>query len=95
MLYSNHTYAMAVKSGFYQAPSSSEKKIEKLQKKALRIMSFSDFKEPSSPLFKEWKILKIKDIVEIQNCLLSYSFLKGKLPKSFDNFLPRCSDIIN
>ena len=26
-------------------------------------MSFSD--EPSSPLFKEWKILKIKDIVEI------------------------------
>ena len=56
-------------------------------------MSFSDFKEPSSPLFKEWKILKIKDIVEIQNCLLSYSFLKGKLPKSFDNFLQRCSDI--
>ena len=68
-------------------------KVEKLQKKALRIMSFSDFKEPSSPLFKEWKILKIKDIVEIQNCLLSYSFLKGKLPKSFDNFLQRCSDI--
>ena len=68
-------------------------KIEKLQKKALRIMSFSDFKEPSSPLFKEWKILKIKDIVEIQNCLLCYSFLKGKLPKSFDNFLQRCSDI--
>ena len=65
-------------------------KVEKLQKKALRIMSFSDFKEPSSPLFKEWKILKIKDI---QNCLLSYSFLKGKLPKSFDNFLQRCSDI--
>ena len=56
-------------------------------------MSFSDFKEPSSPLFKEWKILKIKDIVEIQNCLLSYSFLKGKLPKSFDNFFLRCSDI--
>ena len=27
-----------------------------------------------------------KDIVEIQNSLLSYLFLKGKLPKSFDNF---------
>ena len=40
-------------------------KLEKLQKKALRIMSFSDFKEPSSPLFKEWRILKIKDIIEI------------------------------
>ena len=68
-------------------------KVEKLRKKTLRIMYFSDFKEPSSPLFKVWKILKIKDIVEIQNCLLSYSFLKGKLPKSFDNFLQRCSDI--
>ena len=44
-------------------------------------------------LFKEWKILKIKDIVEIQNCLLSYLFFKEKLPKSFDNFLQRCSNI--
>ena len=29
-----------------------------------------------------------KHIVETQNCLLS-----GKLPKSFDNFFLRCSDI--
>ena len=28
-------------------------KLEKLQKKALRIMSFSDLREKSSPLFKE------------------------------------------
>jgi hypothetical protein len=68
-------------------------KIEKLQKKALRILFFSDFKEPFSPLFKEWKIFKIKDIVETQYCLLSYSFLKGKLPKSFDDFFLRFSDI--
>ena len=56
-------------------------------------MSFSELQDPSSPLFKKWKILKIKDIVEIQNCPLCCSFLKGKLPKSFDNFLQRCSDI--
>ena len=70
-------------------------KIEKLQKKALRIMSFSELQDPSSPLFKKWKILKIKDIVEIQNCLFVHSFLKGKLPKSFENFFQRCSDIHN
>ena len=60
----------------------------KLQKKALRIISksFSDLREPSSPLFKEWKILKIKDIVEIQNCLFLHLFLKRKLPKSFETF---------
>ena len=43
----------------------------------------------SLPL-KEWNILEIKDI---QNCLLVYSFLKGKLPKSFENFFQQCSDI--
>ena len=83
---------MAVKSGFYLVLSS-PREIRVTSKKALRLMSFSDFKEPSSPLFKEWKILKIKDIVEAQNCLLSYSFLKGKLPKSFDNFFQKSSDI--
>ena len=56
-------------------------------------MSFSDLREPSSPLFKEWKILKIKDIVEIQNCLFVHSFLKGKLPKSFENIFQKCNTI--
>ena len=59
-------------------------KIAKLQKKALRcIISFADFREPSSPLFKKWKILKISDIDKMQNCFLVNEFLKGKLPESF------------
>ena len=70
-------------------------KLEKLQKKTLQIMSFSDLREPSSPLFKEWKILKIKDIVEIQKCLFVHSFLKGKLPKSFENIFQKCNTIPN
>ena len=61
-------------------------KIEKLQKKALQLMSFSDLHEPYSPLFKESKILKIKDIAEIENCLLVHDFLEGKLPQSFENY---------
>ena len=56
-------------------------------------MTFSDQREPSSPLFKKWKILKIKDIVNTQNCVLVHSFLKGKLPKSFENFFQKCSEI--
>ena len=68
-------------------------KIQKLQKKALRMMSFSELHESSSPLFKKWKILKIEDIVEIQKCVFVHSFLKGKLPKSFENFFIRCSDV--
>ena len=34
-------------------------------------------------LFKEWKILKIKDILEVEICLLLHDFLKAKLPQSF------------
>ena len=67
--------------------------MEVLQKKALRTMCFSDPRQPSSPLFKNWKIFKIKDIVDIQNYLIVHSFLKGKLPKSFENFFQKCSDI--
>ena len=40
--------------------TATREKMEVLQKKALRTMCFSDPREPSSPLFKEWKILKIK-----------------------------------
>ena len=80
---------------FLSSSKAIKNKIEKLQKKALRIISFSDFRDSSSPLFKKWKILKISDIVELQNCLLCHSFLNGKLPSSFETFFQRCSDIHN
>ena len=35
----------------------------------------------------------MKDIVDMQNCLLSHSFLNDRLPKSFENFFQKCSDI--
>ena len=55
-----------------------------LQKNAVRIMTFSDFKAHSEPLFKQLAILKFKDNVILQNCLFVYDFLKGNLPSSFD-----------
>ena len=61
-------------------------RIKKLQKKTLGVIFFADFQARSSPLFTKWKILKIKDLVEMQNILLVHSFLKGELPKSFGIF---------
>ena len=79
---------------WYQSNSKTmREKIEILQKKALRIMYYSDSGEPSLPLFKEWKILNSKDIADIQNCLFVHSFLKGKLSKWFENFCKKCSNI--
>ena len=40
---------------FLSSSKAIKNKIEKLQKKALRIISFSDFRDSSSPLFKKWK----------------------------------------
>ena len=57
--------------------------------KALQIISFSEFWAYSSPLFKKWRMLKLKDIVDMQNCLLSHSFPNDELPKSFLNFFSK------
>ena len=70
-------------------------KIDELQKQALRIMSFSDFRDSPSPLFKKWKILKNQRQGLFSKCLLCHSFLNGKLPTSFETFFQRCSDIHN
>ena len=68
-------------------------KVDKLQKKTLHIITFKDFREPSSPLFKDWKILKMRDLVEMQNCLHSYSFLKGNLSEPSQQFFQICCGI--
>ena len=42
---------------------------------------------------KNVKILKTEDTVEIHNCVFLHSFLRGKLPNSFENFFLRCNDV--
>ena len=51
-----------------------------LQKRAIRIMTFSDFRHPSSPLFAEFKILKIFDLVKSLNICFIHKFFNDKLP---------------
>ena len=58
------------------------------------ITYFLDFREPSSNLSEEQKILKIKDFVKISKGLVLHSFSKGKLlasdlGKSFDHYFAR------
>ena len=49
-------------------------KISLLQRKAVRLMTFSNFDAQSEPLFKELKILKIKDNIFLQNCLFVHDY---------------------
>ena len=69
-----------------QSNNSFVNKISILQKAAPRIITFSNFRAHTNPLFKENNILKLIDGITLQNCLFVYDFLKGKLPICFDNY---------
>ena len=62
------------------------KKIFRLQKNAIRIITFSDFRAPTNPLFQNLGILKISDNITLLNCLLVHDCLHKKLPQSFEHF---------
>ena len=49
-----------------------------LQKKAVRLLSFSHFQEHASPLFKNLKLLKLTDIVKQNNMIFTHNTLNGK-----------------
>lgn len=57
-------------------------RIFKLQKAALRLMSFSNFQAPSQPLFFKQKLLKISDLVKLNNLLLIHDILNDQSPSN-------------
>ena len=66
----------------------------KLQKNAMRIMTFSEFRSHTEPLFKRLNILKFSDSTSLQNCVFVHDFLKGNLPSAFkDTTFVRAGDV--
>ena len=57
-----------------------------LQKKAVRIITFSNFNEHSSPLFYRLKILKFVDLVFLYNSLFMHDYHFNNLSPSFKGF---------
>ena len=56
------------------------KKIEILQKRCIRIMTFSDSRSYTNPLFIKLKVLKVREIIKLQQLKLLYEFLGNSLP---------------
>lgn len=56
-----------------------------LQKKTMRIMTFSKFDEHSSPLFKLLKIIKIFDLITLHIAMFMFKFHNQLLPSVFHN----------
>ena len=57
-----------------------------LQKKAVRLMSFSHKDAPSSPIFKDLQILKLNDLITTNNVNFVHKTLNKLSPSHFKNF---------
>ena len=55
-------------------------KIEVLQRKSLRIITFSDFRSHTNDLFIKHRLLKVREIIKLQQLQLLYNFLDNSLP---------------
>lgn len=56
------------------------RRVHILQKQALRIMSFSDFRAPSNPLFLNYTLLTFFDFIKYLNILFVFKFFNRILP---------------
>ena len=62
------------------------KEIEKLQEKAIRIVSFKGRNDPANPLFKTLEIMKFKDILLCNKCIYAHNQINENLPENFKDF---------
>lgn len=56
-------------------------RVIKLQKKAVRILSLSKYNAHTEPIFKDLKLLKVKDILKLQQLKFFFKFKHDKLPE--------------
>ena len=57
-----------------------------LQKKAVRLISFEHFQASSDPLFKNLSMLKLVDIVKLNNVLFTHNTINSKSPATFNGY---------
>jgi len=66
-----------------------------LQKKALRLITFSNKQANSDPIFKQLKINKLKDIITSNDILFVHNTLNGKSPIYFKNYFEKVENTHN
>ena len=66
-----------------------------MQKKTIRIITFSTFDAHTSPLFSQLHLLKLHDYIKFQTLYFMYQFEAGKVPSNFDSFFIKTSSMHN
>ena len=69
--------------------------IFKLQKKAIRVITKSNYMEHTSPLFLNSKLLKLRDINKLQLGCFMYQYTTNLLPKCFENYFINRNEVHN
>ena len=64
------------------------KKIQTLQKRAVRIINNKIYRSHTDPILKSENILKIADIHKLHVSLFVYDYHHNTLPKSFEQYIP-------
>ena len=68
------------------------KRIQKIQKKCVRVITASKFNSHSEPLFKALNLLKVEDIFKSQSLKFYHKHVNDKLPSYFsDMFISKSS----
>ena len=63
-----------------------------MQKKAVRVITFSDFREHSSFLFHALSIIKLVDLIFFYVAMFMYHFYTAKLPNAFKDLFKNVSN---
>lgn len=64
-----------------------------LQKKIVRIITSSSYREHTAPLFDKLKILNLSKLVSFRMCLFLFKYVNNDLPDCFSNMFVRNSEI--
>ena len=62
------------------------KRIDILQKRAIRLITLSKYNSHTAPLFKKLKLLTIKDMLALQELKFYYKLTHNELPDYFQNW---------
>ena len=68
------------------ATTKSLEEISTVQRKALRVLTRSTHNAHTDPLFKKHKILKVTDLIHLNQSIFVRQFKNAKLPQSFNSF---------
>ena len=90
-IFSSHmTYGAQI---WGQTITTHNEKIFKLQNRAMRIISFSDYRAEAEPLYITNNILKLENYIKIQNCLFVHDFLHEILPSCFSDYFQKLDEV--